>query len=84
MVPRGCVPATQWLHQEVATARTYHLSHASDVMSREATLMYRHTPGGNQTLHWQSGDGGGGQAQKQEGYGSHALHTPPYPISPCP
>lgn len=37
MVMRGCVPSTQWLHHEVATGQTYHLSLASDVMSREAT-----------------------------------------------
>ena len=65
MVTRGCVPATQWLHHEVATDQTFHLSHASDVMSREATMMQRHTPGGNHTHHWLSGDGGSGQAQRQ-------------------
>ena len=63
MVTLGCVPATQWLHHEVATDQTCHLSHASDVMSREATMMQRHTPGGNHTLLWLSGNGGSGQAQ---------------------
>ena len=33
------MPATQWLHHEVATDQTCHLSHANDVMSREATMM---------------------------------------------